>query len=155
VNGEPVSGGSTGVLAAVPSGGPVRELPETVVEVRAVPDLPSEARETGAGVPLATEGGVSEPWKAGVDGGDWDWCWSCKVSTPATERGECATCGNFIAANRCERCRNLLERDPVMGTHYAPCEECEGGESLDGDALRGQETQAESVDQQIEWQRLK
>jgi hypothetical protein len=28
-------------------------------------------------------------------------------------------------------------------------------ESLDGDALRGEEAQAESFDQQIEWQRLK
>jgi hypothetical protein len=152
VNGEPVSGGSTGVLAAVSSGGAVRELPETVVEVRAVPDLPREACETGAGVPLAAESGMNEPWKAGVDGGEWDWCWSCRISTPATERGECATCGNFIAANRCERCRSLLVQ--VYG-HYAPCEECDGGASLDGDAPRGPEVHAVARDEAVEWQRLK
>jgi hypothetical protein len=153
VNGESVSGGSTGVLAAVSRGGAVRELSEAVPQVRAVPDLPREACETGAGVALAAEGGgMSEPWKAGVDGGEWDWCWSCKVSTPATERGECATCGNFIAANRCERCRNLLVSE--YG-HYAACEECFGGESLDGDAPRGQEAHELMRDEQIEVQRLK
>jgi hypothetical protein len=35
------------------------------------------------------------------------------------------------------------------------CKHCDGGESLDGDALRGQEARSESIDQQIEWQRLK
>jgi hypothetical protein len=52
----------------------------------------------------------------------------------------------------CDRCFNPLVQ--VYG-HYAPCEECFGGASLDGDAPRGQETRSASIDQQIEWQRLK
>lgn len=29
---------------------------------------------------------------------------------------------------RCQQCYRRLERDPVMGTHTAPCEDCRGGE---------------------------
>lgn len=35
-------------------------------------------------------------WKSGIDGGEWCWCASCRVSTPPTERGQCATCGSVI-----------------------------------------------------------
>lgn len=82
-------------------------------------------------------------WHSGIDGGAWEWCQSCQTTTPQTEQGRCATCGD------------PLERDPVMGTHFAPCENCDGGESLDGDALRGDEAQALMRDEQIDAQRLK
>jgi hypothetical protein len=92
-------------------------------------------------------------WRSGVDGGAWDYCGVCRVSTPPNERGECATCGTFIAADRCAQCRGRLQLDPVMGTHYQPCGEC-----YDGDGPTFDEALAGSlalVDAQHDARRLK
>jgi hypothetical protein len=32
----------------------------------------------------------------------------------------------------CDRCGEPLELDPIHGTHFAPCENCGGGEDSDG-----------------------
>lgn len=57
-----------------------------------------------------------------------------------------------VDRTHCDRCYRPLVQ--VYG-HYAPCEECEGGESLDGDAPRGPETHELIRDEQIDVQRLK
>lgn len=35
-------------------------------------------------------------WTAGIDGGTWEWCSTCRTTTPPTEQGTCATCGSII-----------------------------------------------------------